>query len=166
MAWEFSAGEILTAANLNAVTKPWNAVCQVYRATVGVTDASSTAITFSGVDELDPLAWHDPGGGTPTRITPTIAGWYQPIAIARLVSATTTVARIATWIRKNGSDASMVLDTNPTTGSVAKAAGGAFNWIQLNGSTDYLEMMVFQDDTGSATNNIEARFTVTLEYPT
>ena len=29
MAWQFAPGEILTSANLNAVTKPWNALCQL-----------------------------------------------------------------------------------------------------------------------------------------
>lgn len=166
MAWQFTAGEILTAANLNAVTIPWNAVCQVYDASQSISDNTSTAITFDTTEDLDPLAWHSTVTN-PTRVTPTIGGWYRATGWCRLITATATIARFAVSIGKNGTAVDpQVYDVSPAATSTRHSGGVCSPLIQMNGTTDYLELLVTQDDTGGTARSVESRLLVELAYPT
>ena len=47
MAWQFAAGEILTADSLDAVTIPWNARCQLARTVVPVAHNTDLVMNFN-----------------------------------------------------------------------------------------------------------------------
>lgn len=169
MAWQFASGEILTAANLNAVTKPWNAVCQVSKAAMSLVNTTVTPVTFD-TEDLDPLSWHSTVSLT-DRVVPTIAGWYSVGATVRH-SADTDYTRVLGEIFKNGAAVStplwrMDLQLSWGGGSPTPAyTFGAPRMVSLNGSTDYVSLQLLQTNTSAATNTADALFTVKLEYPT
>jgi hypothetical protein len=164
MAWQFAAGEILTAANLNAVTVPWNAVCQSrMSAPQNVSNNSATTLSF-GVDDLDVLNWH--AGGTPTLFTPTIAGWYQ-VHLGTVWQSDTDYTRLFIEINKNG---------GALTPLCRYETGDDFNgaayfdvtspFISMNGTTDNVTGIAFQTNTSAGINTVDAVITVKLMYPT
>lgn len=166
MAWQFAPGEILTATNLNAVTKPWNAVCQVrMSAPQSLTSGSLTTLLFD-TEDLDARTWHSTVTNT-GRITPTVAGWYEATATGAMASDG-DYTRLMLSLSKNGSATtpSRLIDFSPPTGTVAPGITLAGGLISLNGSTDYLEISARQTNTSAGANTIDASFTVRLVYPT
>lgn len=152
-----------------AVTGPkmLPAVCQVYDAAQSLTDNAGAAIIFDGADELDALGWHDPGGANPTRVVPTIAGWYKATAVGRLTTTTTTVVRFQVWVAKNGTPVNPgVWDVSPSSTSHRPFGMSGGTLISMNGTTDYLEMFALQDDSGGTARAVESQFLVELVYPT
>lgn len=165
MAWQWSNGEVLTASNLNAVTIPWNARCQVrMSAPQSLTSSSSTALSFD-TEDYDPLGWH--AGGTPTLITPTIAGWYRATLSTQFQSDTDYVD-ILLEIQKGG-----VALTPPQT---LRITGAATTWVpglplqtvlvQLNGSSENLRAVARQQNTSAGANTVNAALLVELVVPT
>lgn len=168
MAWQFAPGEILTSANLNAVTRPWNALCQlVQSSTQSITNNTSTPVTFNSED-LDPLSWHSTVSLT-ERVVPTIAGWYRVTAQTEW-QADTDYTRILVDINKNaaaiGAPNMRVDSIAVTTAAAAKSIPLTSPLISLNGSTDYISLVVFQVNTSAGANTVQCRLLVELVYPT
>lgn len=159
MAWQFSAAEILTAANLNAVTKPWNAVCQV-TTSAGNTLVSGAIITVSWETEvLDPRGWITP---TSSVITPNIAGYYR-VTVRATVAIDASCTRFFIAVRKNAGDVH-IFDMRPISAAGQASMFGAAPMIVMNGSSDTLSLRALQ--AGSATGTLGAVMDVELEYPT
>jgi hypothetical protein len=78
-----------------------------------------------------------------SRFTPTIAGYYQINTTIRIAVAQTTETLLT--IYKNGSVYKYLLDMQMT--SMSSFSGS--DLIYLNGSTDYLEIYVFQSSGGA-----------------
>lgn len=168
MPWPFTAAEILTANNLNDATKPGNAVCQVKRTTAqSITDNTATIMQFDVGEDVDPLAWRS-DSVNPTRITPTIAGWYEAIyGVTWQVAADYNFVRVQLY--KNGAAAAAdgYADFRHAAAiTISVSSTGTFPLIEMNGTTDYLELNVQQDNTASAARNLTGRFCVRLVYPT
>lgn len=167
MAWQFASGEILTAANLNAVTRPWNAVCQVSAsATQSLTSALAAVLTMD-TEDLDPLSWHSTVTNT-SRITPTIAGWYRATAVV-LFGSDNDYTRISVAIFKTGASATPPYGQQsfvPGAAALGPVLTTQSVMISLNGSTDYLEVSAFQSNTSAAANTAQGRLSVELVYPT
>jgi hypothetical protein len=166
-------GQVLVAASGESTgleyayyTKP---TCQVADAAQTINDSTNTTISFDAADEIDTHGWHDPGSN-PSRVLPTIAGWYRVTISATAAVAVNTCARFIGLVLKDGSLVpGSGWDFQPFNGAGATAfpsmtATGPL--IQMNGTTNYFEMRLYQDDTGGANRNYASWMTVTLEVPT
>jgi hypothetical protein len=166
MAWQFAPGNILTAADLNAVTKPWNALCQLRQsATQSITNNSVTVVLFD-TEDLDPLGWHSTSSNT-ERVTPTIAGWYRMTVNLSWGNDGDYIRHLCTFL-KNGVGLSPNIYAE--NGTIAIAGTPSFMLpsvlIQLNGSTDYFSLSVYQQNTSAGANTVQCRLLVELVYPT
>jgi hypothetical protein len=167
MAWQFASGNILTAADLNAVTKPWNAFCQVRMSTPqSLTNNTTTTLLFD-TEDLDPLGWHSTSTFT-GRITPNIAGWYEARGtIAGAADADYTRAEAFFW--KNAGNLTPIRGfsyLSHSTGAVIPDGSGTSNWVLMNGSSDYMELTAIQVNTSANANTVDATFSLQLQYPT
>jgi hypothetical protein len=167
MAWQFAPGEILTATNLNAVTIPWNAVCQLsMSATQSISNNTTTTVSWD-TEDLDPRGWHT--GGAPTVITPTIAGWYE-VTVDFEWGSDTDYTRRFVEVQKTG--ASLTPAARNDIGSGATVPTGVMNdsftsrLISMNGSSDTLRVQVFQTNTSTGANTWRGVFVASLAYPT
>lgn len=109
-----------------------------------ITNSTFTKMAYN-VEEFDTNSNYDPT--TNYRFTPTVAGYYQINANASLGGGTTGYVQCS--IYKNGSaysGGSSVPNNNNVGGKVSASA-----LIYLNGSSDYVEFYVWQNN-GSSTN--------------
>lgn len=159
-----AAATAAAVARITALEK--NPTCQLYNVSHSITEGLPNQALTWPTEQLDPLNWH--AGGTPTRITPNVAGWYETRFGAQLVTAAAVVATVAVWPRLNGvTDFFTNMDfRNYTTGgssqNPALTAGGPL--IHLDGTTDYLEMRFFMDSTDAVTRAWECGWTLSLAY--
>jgi hypothetical protein len=138
----------------NLVNKP---MCRLTQQAAGVQSLASNvqvAITFgAGSEDYDSLNFHDTVTNN-SRVTPNVAGWYRATGMLWLAGATTTtsfwaaIAKNGTLIQLNRIRPDAAVGTAPSAQVTTLA--------QMNGSTDYLEMIGLQVDSGAA-----ARSTVT-----
>lgn len=146
----FFAGDQVAATDLNAIDLRQAPACVVKASgTPTVSIPTGGGPVAMNTDVLDALNWHDPATNN-TRITPTIPGFYDIVGNAQLAGGTGgTNPRRWAAIRVNG--------TTQYFGTVIPASAGAVNLgmqvvvplLQLNGTTDYVELMAGQD-SGSA----------------
>ena len=145
----FTSGSVLTAAELNQ----FNNVCALWNSgTTSIANATETNITFgAGTEIVDVSNWHSTSTNT-ERITPNVAGIYLVGAGLTLdYAGMTTAQRLYGRIYKN------------TTGEAEQSVFCAdyagvhmTEIISLNGSTDYVKLMTFQN-TG-ATRNVKQTY--------
>jgi hypothetical protein len=110
---------------------------------------------------LDPLSWHDPSTN-PSRITPTINGWYEVRHNFQFNGNAT--GRRAAPIRLNGS--TLYYGDVKAAGTAANVGCIQVVELPLNGSTDYVEAYPFQDSGSSlgCGDSTSTRFSVRLLY--
>jgi hypothetical protein len=84
------------------------------------------------------------------RFTPTVAGYYQ-INAAVTVSSASALSGIASSIKKNGT-AFAAGSATGTTGMYPSASVSSV--IYFNGSTDYVELFVYNGSAGSVDTNL------------
>jgi len=109
-----------------------------------ITTSTFTKIAFN-VETFDTNSNYDPT--TNYRFTPTVAGYYQINANASLGGA--TVGFVQCYLYKNGlahSAGSGISNNNTVGGKVSASA-----LVYLNGSSDYVEFYVWQNQ-GTSTN--------------
>jgi len=136
----FSSGDVLTAAELNQ----FNNVTALY----DTSSQNTNGFTFmyasfgAGTELCDPSGWHSTTTN-PSRITPDIAGTYLVTGTGNLETTSfSSSARFYLSIQKNGSnyqEVNMWANKYPST-SIATV-------VNMNGTTDYLELVLFQDTT-------------------
>ena len=154
-----AAGGRILASTMNDVIKYGlnRALVRLVQASAqSIPDNTQTALTFTGTEDIDPYGFHDPVTNT-SRLTPTIPGTYLFFGSYYTDSATTGVS-IDCSVRKNA---------GTTTASGNRAAlASSFTMSQdaqaifdMNGSTDYVELMALQDSSGAVNSRISARFT-------
>lgn len=108
-------------------------------------DNTLVAITFTGTDDIDTHAQHNPASN-PTRITPNVAGYYRFHGTVWFEGQTTPASLDANW-RLNGSSNLAPAGGSPGTTSVTALYTTV---VQLmNGTTDYVELMARQNSAGS-----------------
>lgn len=149
---EVAGGDIIYAATINDILKySINRRHCSLRQQSGqtITNGTETAITFgSGSEDFDDYGWHSTSSNT-SRITPDIPGKY--LAIGQVVwSFSTTITRCGVGLAKNGStfDSSGNHKPNSTNG-VATLGGVVIAEVDLNGSTDYVEVTGIHQSSGS-----------------
>ena len=82
------------------------------------------------------------------RFTPTVAGYY---AITAYLELSPTV-EILPAIYKNGTQYKRFLYNTNATSSGFNMWGGTISSIYMNGSTDYIELYVYQSSAGTSKN--------------
>ncbi len=134
----FASGDVLTAFDLNT----FNNVTQLYGAnyTLATGTLDYHSFTSSEVD-IDVSDWHNPTSNN-SRITPDVAGWYYAIGSAVLENATvTTSTRLFVGLYKNRVSPSFLSNSVYSPNYPGVTIGGL---VEMNGTTDYLELGVYQ----------------------
>jgi len=157
-----SAGAITYADDINDIAdattgKPL--VRLVQTVAQSIPDATLTALTFSGED-IDTHGFHDTGSNT-ARITPTMAGYYR-FTGTYFTAAPTTLANMDASLRKNGSTSIAPGPRGSATGNIAQSQS-CTAMVSCNGTTDYVELLAFQDSTGAVNSNVSQRFSSVFE---
>lgn len=104
---------------------------------------SMTDTLISFVDDFDPNNWWD---ATSKRFTPTIAGYYNISVGVWWVAGASTANQYNTQVRKNGN--TFAIFQNQITTSNGLSQGGS-KLVYLNGSTDYVDITVYNGDSTS-----------------
>ena len=144
---QFVSGAILTAAELNGFT-PLTVLTNT--TTQLVPNATFTAITYD-TETTDTLNWHSTSSNT-SRITPNIAGFYL-VSFNGVSNGAST--RNISAIYKNGA---VVAKTDVSTTTTALDITTV---VSLNGTTDYVESVLYQQN-GSSVNCGPCVFSVML----
>lgn len=138
--------------------------------TQSLTDNTATAIAFSGTDVIDTHAQHNPASNN-SRVTPNVAGYYE-FRGAVAFGARDDYNDVDAYIRKNGTDAQApawrsgyFTDSGNTLGAQVIIAGtGAI--VEMNGSTDYVELIGIQNNIANAAvaTNQSSQYSSALEW--
>ena len=138
-----SNGTIVTSATAGVpINGP--AFSAYLSANQSIANSTNTKVQCN-TEEFDTNSNYD--NATNFRFTPTIAGYYQVSAFATMSAATTTgQSNIALY--KNGSQFKNGAQVSNGTSGFGMPLS---TLISMNGSTDYLEIYVFQN-TGSSQN--------------
>lgn len=143
---EVGAGDFISAETMNyviqrAVNRP---TCKLaLTGTQAVATGSNVAIAFAvGTEIFDDLNWHSTSVNT-SRITPTYAGRYLVTGQASWPAAASSARRV--MVLKNGGFTTM---WNAIT-TAAEITQTITDEIEMNGTTDYLNLSLFQDSGGS-----------------
>jgi hypothetical protein len=148
----FFAGDQVAATDLNTIDLREPALCIVKASGSPVVSIPTGGgpVAFN-TDILNPLAWHSTSTNN-SRITPTIAGYYLIVGNAQLTGATGgTNPRRWAAIRVNGSTQYFGTVFPASAGAVNLGVQVVLDGLQLNGTTDYIELMCGQD-SGSSIN--------------
>lgn len=129
-----------------------------------INDNTNTAINFGTSSELiDTNDFHSESVNT-SRITPTVAGLYY-VRGYYITSSRSDYGNVNAWVRENGSTnhAPAHRYATATTSGQQSAFGTAI--VDMNGSTDYVELAVLQDNTANvaANTNQSSQFSCSLE---
>jgi hypothetical protein len=144
-----AAGQIVLDTDLDAVEQgsSQRPVCRVVaNATQSVADATTTAMTFLQED-IDTHGMHSTSVNT-SRLTPTVPGiyrFYTSVIFAGRVDWTSTQA----FIRKNGSTQLAPADKKANSVNAQAVSMATEAWVDMNGTTDYVESCVFLDNTAN-----------------
>lgn len=129
-----------------------------------------TALTFgAGSEDIDTDNFHDTAVN-PSRITPTVAGYYL-LAGVYVTTARADYQNIGATIRKNGAEAGTWSRRGESTFNVIKSAVAPPVILPANGSTDYFELFAYQVNAAAAATNsstgggVTSIFTCTFRRP-
>jgi hypothetical protein len=146
-----AAGDVILASTINdlilyAANKPL--VLLALPASQSIPDNVQTAILYgAGSEIIDTHNFHSTSSNT-DRVTPTVAGIYLCRAMM-LWAASTQDKRV--YVAKNGTaQGGIARDTVVDTGSHMVQTQRE---VECNGTTDYVSMLGFQDDSGSLARN-------------
>lgn len=155
----FLAGQILTAADLNSATDP-PLVFAYQIVTQSLANTTWTAITMTA-EVIDTISGHSLVTNT-SRYTPNVAGTYE--VYGQVAFAINATGDRGAQFRKNGSTTDGL-----QYGAARAMSGGNFAGIavssgvvNLNGTTDYVELYAFQDSGGTISTSYGAGFTTSF----
>jgi hypothetical protein len=142
-----AGGDIITAATINRALRggPERPLCILRNSAVQSVANNSVTTPLSWDTEVeDTHGWHSTSSNT-SRITPNVAGWVEVTSVIHFAGNST--GRRAGVVKLNGG--------TPNYGEI-KAAGSAsgvsafvVREIEVNGTTDYIEVFPFQDSGGA-----------------
>ena len=144
---QFAAGAILTAADLNGFT-PITSLTN--STTQNVPSGAFTPITYD-TELTDTLNWHSTSTNT-SRITPTIYGMY--LVSFNGVSNTTSTRNISAIYVSGALEAKTDVSATTTALDITTI-------VALNGTTDYVESILYQQSGGTVACG-PCRFSVML----
>ena len=156
--------KVLTAASGESTGLKWAyyapPLCQVsMSATQSIPDSTNTTILFD-TEDLDASGWHSTASNT-GRVTPSTAGWYRA-TFTMTWGSDTDYTRTSVFVLKNGTAVSPTTGDTRGSGGTIPTVSGATTLIQMNGSTDYLELRAFQQNTSAGAETIQGRFLLEL----
>ena len=116
-----------------------------------LTSGNNIAVPFSAGSEVyDDEGWHDTTTNN-TRITPTIDGRYR-VSGRGVLTANLNCTAVATLIQKNGATVAATGNHKPNgTNNIALMAPFLETWLDMNGTTDYVELILNQTSAAAAT---------------
>lgn len=164
-----AAGDPIYASTINDLigfgpNKPIGRL--VASGTQSIPDATQTAITFS-TEDLDSSNFHSTSSNT-SRVTPAKAGWYR-VKGTYFCGASADYATVDCAIGKNGT--TIAPADRRTFSTAATQVSNALSaqceaMVSCNGSTDYFELIAFQDNAANVAKNTNqsSRFSSVLEF--
>jgi hypothetical protein len=144
-----------------AIARPSGRLVQTVTQT-GIASATTTALTFT-TEDLDSHNFHNTGVN-PSRVTPTVAGWYNVRGGVAYAGATDYIAN-ESFIRQNGlvgiPPGNRITPSTASQTLVVPCAAKVF----CNGTTDYFEVCLRATKTaGTIATVISSQYTSTLEW--
>lgn len=127
-----------------------------------ITDnAADAALTFTtGSTDIDTHSFHSETTNT-ARIVPTIAGIYR-FSGTMVLAAITTAVTIGAVIAKNGAAQAPRSRVGPNATAVQRTIS-VTTILSMNGTTDYAELLGFQDSSGNVATTVGSSFASTFE---
>lgn len=157
-----AAGDTFYASDINQILgKP--IVKLVAQASQNLADNTAVALTFGvGSEEIDTHGFHDEAVN-PTRITPSVAGYYR-IRGAVFLPNRSDYATTYCAIYKNGVAIAPISRPGVSTSGGVRSAEGE-GLTSANGSSDYFEVIAFQDNAANvvAATNVSGGFSPYFE---
>lgn len=156
-----AAGDIIYWSDVaDAIRPPVTRLVQ--QASQSCANAANTAVTFgAGSEEIDTHGFHDTSVNT-ARITPTKAGRYRVKGTVNM-AAQNTVSLLTAFIGKNGASVQPFSRSKPGTVSTSTVAHDAEAIVELNGTTDYVELYVNQTSGGALSTQASGGVNSVLE---
>jgi hypothetical protein len=154
------AGDPILAADYLGIRRGTidNLICRIRMATAGQSIANNTTTAVNmDTEDFDPYSFHSTSSNT-SRITPTVAGYYDVRGGVYMASAT------AVWdvaIAKNGTP--IQSGQRDTAGTSIQSGRKAAAYVYCNGTTDYVEIVVTQVTGAALVVNSSLRFAPWLE---
>lgn len=133
-----------TGHTLSSTTQPRGTASNSGLQAIG--NAASTAVTFDTNIDAIPSTIHNTGSNTSRFVAP-IAGFYQIEAGGQFAASAGGSTRFM-WFRKNGTTAICTFAGGPLANASA-SAGLSGNCAVTLATSDYIELMVFQDSGGN-----------------
>jgi hypothetical protein len=179
-----AAGDPIFASTINDLILygPAKPMCMLQQQTgQSITSTTDTILTYgAGSENFDDLNWHSTTVNT-SRVTPTIAGRYK-VTVRGAFAFNFAIAASNVYVAKNGTIYDRIPNikhynlatggTNPLTSNTASTAGEMTTYVDMNGSTDYLESGILQTSnagvaqTTNAAASGRSTFIVELERAT
>lgn len=159
----YAVGQKLTAALLQeladyTVNRPIGRI--VASGTQALADNTLTAIQFSGTDDIDTGGHHNPSSNN-TRITPNVAGYYEILVMGFFqAQATPVISEVS--VRLNG--ATSLAPAGRYPGSTQAFSLPSYVYQEMNGTTDYIELMMLQDSAGADSTNQSIQFSSVIQW--
>ena len=159
----YAVGQRLTAALLQeladyTVNRPIGRI--VASGTQALADNTETAVQFSGTDDIDTDGQHNPSSNN-TRITPNVAGYYEFEVVGFFqAQATPVVSNVS--VRLNGS--TFLAPAGRYPGSTQAFSFPSKVYQEMNGTTDYIELMMLQDSAGADNTNQSVQFSSVIQW--
>lgn len=155
-----AVGDDILAAHLNMLlNKPIVKLSQQTAQSIP-NGGAGTAVTFgAGSEEMDTHNYHDTVTNI-SRVTPQIAGYYE-CAGTYSTSASAPTAMTAV-IAVNGTAIPPLIRNTPGTSSQAKSMA-VYATALLNGTTDYVELLVTQTSGGAVNSQAGGGLNSVLE---
>jgi|ERR1700754_10862 len=156
-----AAGDIIFWSDVADAIRP-PVVRLTQQAAQSLANAANGAITFgAGSEDIDTHGFHDTTTNT-SRITPTKAGRYRVKGTVAL-SAQNTVSLFAVFIGKNGTSVQPFSRSKPGVVSTSTLSHDAEAIVELNGTTDYVEVYANQTSGGALNTQASGGVNSTLE---
>lgn len=129
-------------------------MCKVRQTTAqSISNATFTAVTFQ-TEDIDPYNWHSPTTN-PSRITPNIPGWYRGWFSIGMSTATGGSYRVG-YVWRSAVTGRSRRDSKPPVSTASKSLRGIPFFMPMNGTTDYFEVIGYQDTGSSMTLNVSS----------
>lgn len=158
----FYAGQRLRAADMNSQVRDavnWTISGKTCRAvrngSQSIPNNTVTAIQFN-TEDFDPLAWHD-NVTLPNIVVPNMAGYYQVDAGMEFVNAAGGNREAFIRAKSFGGGPFLFAGSSQLGNATYRSRLSVSTVVYQNGSTDYVELVVFQD-SGAALNTSVTSF--------
>lgn len=135
---------------LGSVDTPAGApLCALTQGTTGtIVHTAAFATMFWDTEVSDDWGFHSTSTNA-SRVTPTVPGWYLVSGKVAFVSDTNGTGRRGAAIAKNGTRIDQLLFQAPSSAAPYSPLPGTV--VQMDGSTDYLEVQAFQESGADRT---------------